>query len=127
NPITASSEIVFYDGVGVATGLQNQVNKTITAITFNPAGSQIVYQYDPMFGYLNIGTAPLTNPTQNVYFYTSTSFVRLTIPGHGFNDGDKIFTGSLSYIFPSLGAREYTVQDVQDANNIIINLGEIYT
>jgi hypothetical protein len=122
---TATTEVLFYSS-GVPTALTLPTPVYITDITINPFNSTYVYDY---YGYYGGGPifSPITNPIQYAYLYTPTSFVKLTIPSHGFVVNDKILTGNLDYIYPYFSNQEFTVYQVIDANNIIINIGEPYT
>lgn len=108
--------------------LTTPVTKTITAITVNPFNLlNGVYDYDGAYGFGYRSTS-ITNPVINNLIAVYTSFVRLTITGHGYSVGDRILINqSVDYVYPYISFQEYTVRTVIDANNIIINIGEPFT
>ncbi|HEY0741723.1 MAG TPA: T9SS type A sorting domain-containing protein [Chryseosolibacter sp.] len=109
--------------------LQTQTVKTITAITMNPnLKPNAFYDFSCIYG-CYFQTRSETNPVIGSDIYTTTSFIRLTIPDHGYTAGSsKIFiNGYIDWFYPQpISFREFTVYSVVDSDNIIINVAEGY-
>lgn len=128
DPVSASNSEVRFRSGGSPVPLTNPVTfSNILGITINPFGASFAYDY---YGYYGGGYVytPITNPALYSYLYVGTSFVQLNVPSHGLLVGDKFtVNGYLDYIYPSISFQEFTVTQVIDPNNIVINIGEYYT
>jgi hypothetical protein len=129
DPDLTNTNLVLHTGTvasPVATPFTTPTTKTMSAVTLNPK-----LKFEGLYDYGCVGgcgyqTASVTNPAMGRDIYTTTSFIRLTISNHGYTVGSRIFiNGILDYFYPQpISFREFTVVEVEDVNNIIINVGE---